>query len=140
MTVRALLDSNVFLFAFERPESNSKRIVSRMVDRAFEGIVTDRVVREIIRYFRRHYDKDLASKYRDLILTSCDLVLEEDWPAGPAEVALVGRKDAGALAAARGRGIARIVSTDSDFKGVPEWRTPREFVLEQGWRARAGIE
>jgi len=140
MTPRALLDSNVFLFAFERPRSNSEKIVSRAVDGAFKGTVTDRIVREVIRYFRRHYDKDLSSKYRGLILTTCELALEEDWPARPSEVALVGRKDAGALAAARGLGIPRLVSTDSDFEGVPEWRRPREFVLEQGWRPRPGTE
>lgn len=140
MPGRAFLDANVFIFAVEAPGSNSERIVDALVRGELGGVVTDRVVREVIGYFRKHYGKDLAARVRDVVLLTCDLVLEADLDIRREYIALVGRKDAGALAAVRDRGLARLVSTDSDFEGVPERRTPREFVRERFGRARVGDE
>ena len=140
MLGRAFLDSNVFIFGLERPESNSRRIVELLVTGEFHGIVTDRVAREVILYFRKCYEKDLAVKFRNLILLACDLVLEEDLRIGRELVEIVGSKDAGALAAVRALGLSRLVSTDSDFAEVPERRTPREFIREQGKRPHPGEE
>jgi len=47
MPTRVFLDSKVFLFAFERPESNSHRVLGRLAARELLGVVTDRVVREV---------------------------------------------------------------------------------------------
>lgn len=132
MRTRAFLDSNVFIFAFERPASNSHRIVDVLVDGKLRGVVTDRVVREVMGYFRKHYGKDLAAQFRALLLLTCDLVLEEDLRISRRLRDLVGPKDAGALAAVRALGLARLVSTDRDFEGVPEHRSPRELLLDLG--------
>ncbi|MGI0149022.1 MAG: PIN domain-containing protein [Thermoplasmata archaeon] len=140
MPTRALLDSNVFIFGFERRGSNFHRILEKLVAGEVRGLVTDRIVREVIGYFRRHYGKDLASEFRDLILLTCDLALEADHRIPLDLVRLVGRKDAGALAAARASGLARIVSTDRDFDRVPERRTPREFVQDLGENPASGDE
>jgi predicted nucleic acid-binding protein len=140
MPSKAFLDSNVFIFAFERPKSNSHRIVAQLVSGELRGVVTDRVVREVMRYFRKYYDKDLASRHRDLLLLTCDLVLEQDLRISPALQELVGPKDAGALAAVRQLGVSRLVSTDSDFSRVPEHRTPGDFLREQGVRPYPGEE
>lgn len=140
MPLRAFLDSNVFLFGFEKPKSNSHEILELLAVGEVEGVVTDRVVREVMGYLRKHYGKDLASKFRDFILLTCELVLEADAPVDRAFVALVGRKDAGALAAARSLGLARLVSTDSDFAPAPEHRTPRAFLAELRKRVQPGEE
>jgi len=140
MPTRAFLDSNVFLFAVERPTSNSRRVVDLLAAGKLQGVVTDRIVREVTGYLRRHYGKDLAAKARDFILLTCELVLEADVPADPTHVDLVGRKDAGALAAVHSLGLARLVSTDSDFAEVPEHRTPRALLQELGQRPRPGDE
>lgn len=140
MRTRAFLDSNVFLFAFERPDSNSRRIVRLLSDSDLHAVVTDRIVREIPGYLRRHYSKDVGARFRDFLILSCELILEEDLPIRAEFVRLVGAADAGALAAVRSLGIARLVSTDSDFTGVPEWRTPRAFLRELGKRPAPGGE
>jgi len=140
MPTKALLDSNVFIFAFERPKSNSRRIVAQLASGELRGVVTDRIVREVMRYFRRYYDKDLAARHRDLLLLTCDLVLEQDLEISRELEHLVGPKDAGALAAARELGVSRLVSTDSDFTRAPEHRTPREFLQERGMRPYPGDE
>lgn len=140
MPTRVFIDSNVFIFAFERPRSNSRRIIDLLVGGTLHGVVTDRVVREVIGYMRRYYGKDSAGKFRDLILLTCDLLLEEDLSIEPELSALVGAKDAGALAAVRASGLSRLVSTDSDFAEVPEHRTPREYLRELGEPPRPGDE
>ncbi len=138
MRTRALLDSNVFIFGFERRRSNSHRILEKLASDQMRGIVTDRIVREVIRYLRRYCGKDLAAELRDFILPTCELVLEQDLRISRELVDLVGSKDAGALADARELGLARIVTTDRDFAKAPERRTPREFLRDVGERTRAG--
>lgn len=140
MLSKAFFDSNVFIFGFERPRSNSRRILDLLVDGELRGVVTDRVVREVMRYIRRYYGKDLGGKFRDLMLLTCELLLEEDFPIDPELSALVGAKDAGALAAVRSSGLSRLVSTDSDFAKVPEHRTPREYLRELNEPPRPGDE
>lgn len=140
MPGRAFLDSNVFIFGFERPRSNSRWILELLTEGGLRGVVTDRVVREVMGYVRKYYDKDLAAKFRDLILLTCELVIEEDLHIDRVLTDLVGPKDAGALAAVRALGLARLVSTDADFADVPEHRTPREFLRERGKRPRPGDE
>ena len=140
MPNRAFLDSNVFIFGFERRNSNSHRILEMLSTGDVRGVVTDRIVREVMQYFRKHYGKDLAAQFRDFILFTCELILEADVPVSKALVALVGPKDAGALAATRALGLARLVATDRDFAGIPERRTPREFLHDIGARTHAGDE
>jgi predicted nucleic acid-binding protein len=140
MPTRAFLDSNVFIFGFERRHSNSQRILEMLVGGDVRGFVTDRIVREVMGYFRKYYGKDLAARFRDMILLTCDLVLEEDLRISRDLVKRVGRKDAGAVAATQEQGLAHLVSTDRDFANVPERRTPREFLLELNETARPGQE
>src|SRR2546430_8343268 len=129
MPTRAVLDSNVFLFGFERPRSNSHRILEKLAAGEVRGVATDRIVREVIGYLRKYYGKDLARRFRDYILSTCDLILEADLEVPSDLVSLVDEKDAGALAAARALGLGRLVSTDRDFANAPERRTPREFLI-----------
>ena len=140
MPTKAVLDSNVFLFGFERPRSNSHRILEKLAAGDLRGVVTDRIVREVIGYLRKYYGKDLAARFRDYILSTCDLILEADLDVPSDLVSLVGEKDAGALAAARALGLARLVSTDRDFARAPERRTPREFLVELRERTTASDE
>ena len=130
MPTKAFLDSNVFIFGFEQPKSNSRKILDLLAAADLRGAVTDRVVREVIGYFRRHYRKDLAARFRDYVLSTCELVLEHDLQVPRQLTELVGRKDAGAVAATRALGLAFLVSTDSDLQAVPQRRTPREFLQE----------
>ena len=140
MPSRAFLDSNVFIFAFERPRSNSRRVVDLLAAGELHGVVTDRVVREVMGYFRRRHGKDRAAQFRDLILLTCDLVLESDLGVVREFNDLVGPKDAGAVAATRSLGLAFLVSTDSDFARVREHRTPRAFLAELGEATLPGDE
>ena len=140
MPTKAFLDSNVFIFGFERPRSNSHRILGVLARGNLRGAVTDRIVREVMGYFRKYYAKDLAAEFRDFILLTCELVLEQNLRIPREIIELVGTEDAGAVAATRALGLARLISTDRDFAHVPERRTPREFLIDLGERPRPGDE
>ncbi len=140
MPTKALLDSNVFLFGFERKRSNSHRILEKLAAGEIRGVVTDRIVRETLGYLRRHYSKDVVGRFRDFMLLTCELVLEAEVRMDAEQVDAVGIKDAGAPAAVRSLGLARFVSTDSDFAKVPEWRPPSDFIRELGERPAPGDE
>ncbi len=140
MRNRASLDSNVFIFGFQLPRSNSRRILLMLEAGVIQGVVTDRVVREVMNFFRKEYGKELAAQLRDFILMTCELVFEADLAIASDVVALVGRKDAGALVVTREHGLARLVSTDRDFAGAPEHRTPRELLSDIGEKTHASEE
>ena len=88
--------------------------------------------------FRKHDGKGLAAQFRELTLLTCDLTVEADLRIPSNIIAWVGPRDAGTVAATRELGLARLVSTDSDFAMIPERRAPREFLLNLHGTPRPG--
>lgn len=74
MKLRVFLDTNIFIYAFEFPVSNSSRIIGLLNRGAIEGIISDRVVCEVQSYFKKYYGKDLAGYFRDFLLVSCVVI------------------------------------------------------------------
>lgn len=129
MRPRALLDTNFFVYAYERPASNSRRIVDLLNRGRLEGVVTDRVVREVMRFFRRHHGKDVASRFRDYLFAVCRVVWAfEIAPEMKQLRGQVKEKDLEQIAAVRALGLWYLVSYDKDFQAFPEYVTPREFL------------
>lgn len=133
MKPRALLDTNVFVYAYERPESSSRRIVDLLNEGRLEAIITERVVREVMAYFKRHHGKDMASRFRDYLFAACTVV----WPAEVAGEMTglrgeIKEKDLEQIAAVRALGLRHLVSVDRDFEPFPEYRTPRAFLEALG--------
>ena len=133
MPVRAFLDANVFIYAFERPESNSARIIGMLNGGEMEAVVSELAVIEVMRYFKKYHGKDLASKFRDYILQSCELVLRDEIPAAVETLhGSIKDKDLEHLATVRTLGLKYLVSYDDDFIGHEEYVTPRDFLIRMG--------
>lgn len=132
MSEWVLIDTNVFIYGFEFPESNSARIVSMINERLIKPVITERILIEVKRYFGRFHGKRLADRFRYYLLQVCKMVDSEDIVA---EMRLLkGKmkdKDLQQIAAARKLGI-RLISYDKDFKGFEEYVTPKEFVASFG--------
>ncbi|MDI6753685.1 MAG: PIN domain-containing protein [Thermodesulfobacteriota bacterium] len=47
MKVRVFLDTNVFIYAFEFPHSNSMKIIELLNQAEVEAVTSDRVLREV---------------------------------------------------------------------------------------------
>ena len=78
MKYRAFLDSNVFIYAFEFPDSNSSKIIDLLNDKIVEAVISERVIAEVYSYFRRFHEKRLADTFRKYLYDSCTVVLTKD--------------------------------------------------------------
>jgi len=78
MNHRIFLDTNVFIFAFEFPDSNSKTIIEMLNDGKIEVIISERVIKEVYRYFKKYHDKKLAESFRNYLYKSCRIILARD--------------------------------------------------------------
>ncbi len=129
MKPRVFLDTNVFIYAFEFPDSNSRRIIELLNRAELEAIISERVVHELQRYFTKHYGKQLAGAFRHYLLLSCAVI-----PFAQVEQAMDGYrgkikdKDLEQLTVAKELGLRFLVSLDRDFLPFDEYLTPREFL------------
>jgi predicted nucleic acid-binding protein len=83
MKVRTFLDANVFIYAFEFPHSNSRKIIELLNEAEIEAVTSERVLREVQNYFRKYYSKDLSAAFRNYLLISCTIIppamVEKKW-------------------------------------------------------------
>jgi len=126
--LRALLDTNVFIYAFEIPKSNSNLILKALNQDQFEAIVTESTFREVYRYLRKHYSKKLADEYRVYLFTVCKIVFSHQLqPHLVKYIDEINDRDIEQLTAVREFGIKYLVSYDKHFADIEEYKTPKQF-------------
>lgn len=129
MKHRVFIDTNVFIYAFEFPDSNSNTIVEQLNDEEIEAVISERVVKEVYRYFRKYHDKTLADTFRKYLYEACRVILAKDVKGAMKKYrGQIKEKDLEQLAVVREYGIKYLISLDRDFEGQEEYRTPKEFV------------
>ena len=133
MRPRVFLDTNIFVFAFEFPESNSNKVIGLLNKGQIEAITSEQVLKEVQAYFKRFYDKDLASSFRDYILRTCTVMFSSDVKREVLQYkGLIKDKDLEQLATAKKLGIKFLLSYDRDFENFDEYITPKKFIKEMG--------
>lgn len=126
--IRALLDTNVFIYAFEMPESNSNLIINALNRGLFEAIITESTFKEVYRYFRKHYSKGLADAFRAYLFVSCRMIFSHQLKEHSAKYAgLINERDLEQVIAVREFGIKYLVSYDRHFEGLEEYTMPKQF-------------
>jgi predicted nucleic acid-binding protein len=129
MKFRVFLDTNVFIYSFEFPDSNSAKIIELLNQGRIEAITSERVLKEVTHYLNKKHSLILARKFRRFILDSCIVIMQNEMFQ---EIeALKGRikdKDAEQLAVTRKYGIKFLISYDRDFEKVEEYITPKKFL------------
>ncbi len=70
MPKRAVIDTNVFVYGFEFPESNSAKIIELINEGEVEAVITLQVLNETVRYFKNFHGKELAAEFRRNSLVS----------------------------------------------------------------------
>ena len=78
MRLRVFLDTNIFIYAFEFPESNSNKIIDLLNKGYIEAVTSEQVLKEVQTYFKKFHAKDLASAFRDYILRTCTITFSAD--------------------------------------------------------------
>ncbi|TRZ89870.1 MAG: putative toxin-antitoxin system toxin component, PIN family [Methanosarcinales archaeon] len=129
MKYRVFLDTNVFIYSYEFQDSNSGKIIELLNDEHIEAVISERVVKEVYRYFRKYHGKDLADTFRKYLYESCRIVLARDVKDAMNRYrGQIKEKDLEQLAVVREFGIKYLIALDRDFDGKEEYRTPKEFV------------
>lgn len=128
---RVFLDTNVFIYAFELPNSNSKLVIDLLNEGRIEAVVSEKVFKEVYHYFRRFHSKSLADEFRVYLFSTCQIILSSE-TLGKMNLyrGEVKEKDLEQLTTVREYGIKYLVSYDRDFKGISEYITPREFIKQ----------
>jgi predicted nucleic acid-binding protein len=76
MKFKLFLDSTVFIYSFERPHSNSKKIIDLLNENKVVAVTSTRVLKEVIKYFEHFYSLELAKKFRKYIINSSIVIPE----------------------------------------------------------------
>lgn len=135
MKPRVFIDTNVFIFAFEFEKSNSRKIIGLLNAGKLEAVISERVVKEVIRYFKKHYNRTLANDFRNYLLQSCKIIFPEDLEREiKAYRGKIKDKDLEQIAAVKYLGLKYLVSFDRDFTDFEEYTTPKQFVKMMGLR------
>ena len=130
------MDSTVFIYSFERPDSNSKKIILLLNGNKITAVTSTRIIKEVAKYFENFYDLELSRKFRKYTISSSIVIPElaiKDFM-----IRLKGKikeKNLEQLAVVRKYHIKYLISYDKDFKNVEEYRTPKEFMKIIGLRA-----
>lgn len=129
MRPRVFLDTNVFIYAYEFPQSNSRKIVELLNRAEMEVVISERVLQETQRYFKKYYGKDLAGAFRRYLLLSCTVI-----PSSQLQKAMtrhkgrIKEKDLEQLAVVKKLGLRFLISYDRDFEPFEEYVTPKKFL------------
>ena len=129
MRLNAFVDSNVFIFSFEYPDSNSRKIIEYLNKGKIEVVICEKVIREVVRYFEVHHTPDLARLFRRYLLESCIVIPRDEVSSKMDELrGKIKEKDLEQLSVVKKYGLKYLISYDRDFKDFDEYVTPREFV------------
>ncbi len=138
MRLRVFLDTNIFIYAFEFPESNSNKIMDLLNKGYIEAVTSEQVLKEVQVYFEKFHAKDLASAFRDYILRTCTITFSADVKKEMARYRkLIKNKDLEQLAVVKKIGIKFLLSYDRDFENFDEYITPKAFIKELGLKTAA---
>ena len=133
MLARVFIDTSIFIYAFEFPNSNSNKIIGLLNKREIEAVVSTRVLKEVTKYFEKHHNLALARLFRRYIVNSCFIVSAETVKEITNKLrGQIKEKDLEQLAVVKKFKLKYLIAYDKDFEKVEEYMTPREFVRKFG--------
>jgi predicted nucleic acid-binding protein len=127
------LDSNVFIWGYQRPDSNSAKILGLMDSGKITVVVSEKVIEEIRKYFITYFDKDIWSSVFAHLSVLVRIVYRGEIAEEKARwKGQIKEKDLEHLATVKTLKLEYLVSYDDDFEGFVEHRTPKKFLKELG--------
>ena len=131
MKLRAFLDTNVFIYAFEYPNSNSAKIIYLLNKGELRVVISDRVIIEIYKYFKKYYNKKIADTFRKYLLKTCIVIIKDLVTDKMAELKdKIKEKDLEQIAVVKKLNLKYLISYDRDFENFEEYKTPKELLIE----------
>lgn len=129
MKLKVFIDTNVFIYGFEYGQSNSAKIIELINNRKLRAIISTQVIKEVVRYFEKYHNPELASLFRKYLLQTCIVVSRERVINKMEEYkGKIKEKDLEQLAVAKKLMLKFLISYDRDFKPFKEYITPKQFI------------
>ena len=131
--MKIFIDSSTFLWAYNRPESNSAVIVRLLADGKLNAIISENVVEEIASHFLAIHGHRTWSEVEAIVKTRCLII-----PRNEIELEMkkwrgkIKEKDLEHLATAKHSKVEYIVALDRDYEPFSEYMTPKQFVKKLG--------
>ncbi|MBI4919573.1 type II toxin-antitoxin system VapC family toxin [archaeon] len=130
MKLKVFLDTNVFIYAFEYPSSNSAKIIDLLNKAELQAVISDRVIIEIYRYLKKYYNKKLADTFRKYLLETCIVIIKELVADKMIELKnKIKEKDLEQISVVKKLNLKYLISYDRDFENFEEYKTPKEFLI-----------
>ena len=125
--MKAFLDSSAIIFGIEFENSNSAIILEAILNGEFEGIINEKVVAEVKRYFRKRKDRNFAFLAENLLLSNFTVkdVTPKDLKIWEGKIK---RKDLEHLTTVKKYEIEYLIAFDEDFEPFEEYIIPNNFV------------
>lgn len=131
--ILVFLDSSVFIWAYNRPNSNSAKILDLMNEGKIRVVISEKVVKELRRYFLKFYNKDVFSEILYHITSTATIIHKEEISDGVIKLKnKINEKDIEHLATVRYLNIKCLIAYDEHFKIFEEYIIPKKFIKKLG--------
>ena len=123
------LDSSVFIWGYNRHNSNSAKTLELMNEGKIRVVISEKVVKELRTYFLKFYNKDIFSEILYHI-TSTAIIIPKEEILGEIKKLKnkIKEKDIEHLATVRYMNIKYLIAYDEDFEIFEEYITPKNFI------------
>ena len=136
MKPRVFIDTNVFIFGFERKKSISRKVINLLNDGQIDAVISERIIKELLKYFKKFYNRKLANDFRNYVIQSCEVVFAEELEDEIKHYkGKIKDKDLEQISAVKYMGLKYLISLDRDFIGFDEYTTPKEFIKIMGLKS-----
>lgn len=129
--MKVFLDSSVIIIGLEEEKSNSAIILNLLFNKKIEGVISERVIIEVKRYFKKIRGRGYGFIIESLLRKNCNVISEYEVK----NQILVYRgeikeKDLEQLAVVRRYSIKHLIAYDRDFNKIKEYVTPKKFLKD----------
>ena len=133
MSKLVFLDTNVFIWAYNRPASNSAKILDLMDEGIISVIVSEKVIEELKKYFNIYYDEAIWFSVFKHIISAGDIIKRQDIIEEiPKWKGKIKEKDLENLVTVKHAGLKYLIALDDHYRDFEEYITPKEFIEYMG--------
>ncbi len=131
--MKTFLDTSVFLWAYNYAESNSAKIFELANNKYINGVINEKVLDELRRYFSTYHDERTLYEIEALITEEYEIIprqqIEEEIRKWSGKIK---EKDLEHLATVKHLKLNTLIAFDRDYEPFPEYVTPKQFVKKLG--------
>ncbi len=137
MKPRVFLDTPVFIYGHEYSGSNSAAVIELINKNEIEAVISEQVVKEVVRYFEKFYDIKTARLFRRYLFEACLVIPRIDVLEEMEKYRTkIKEKDLEQLTVAKKLEIKHLISVDRDFNPFEEYSTPKRFLTLLGKKSK----